>query len=379
MPFKTILVPLIGLLWACGSPGSLAPEGGEAAEADAAALRMPVSRAAHKAIAASDGRVLLVGGCVAASCESGPASATVDAFDPRTGTFAPAGTLTARRVSSAAVPLANGEILIAGGWVGSAVSSSVEIFDPRTGKSREVGQLAEPRADIAAVRLADGRVLLAGGYGNGRPKAAIELFDPRTSTLIVAGQLAVPRASAGAVQLKDGRVLIVGGGADGPGRVVPTGAAEIFDPATGRTARTADLAHARYKHAVVAVPDGSILVLGGSDGRDSAGKLRAVEKYDPETGLFTPAGNLLDARYKIAEAVVLLPGGKLLVAGGADRAELYDPSSLRSVHVGPSFGGALNFGSATLMRDGSVLVAGGYYEDGIRMNDRAWLLAANEF
>jgi hypothetical protein len=323
-------------------------------------------------VALADGRVLLIGGCVAASCEGGPASAFVDTFDPRTDTIERSGSLAMRRVSTTAVGLASGKVLIAGGWVGSAVSGSVEIYDPATGSSREVGTLRQPRADMAAVTLADGRVLLAGGFADGAAVAQVDIFDPATETMQPAGQLLVPRAGAGAALLPDGRVLVVAGGVSGGRGVAPTDSAEIFDPRTGRSVATGSLAHARYKHAVVGLGDGRVLALGGSDGRDADGKLNAVEIFDPASGAFRPAGNLLEARYKIGGAVVLLPDHRVLVAGGGLRAEVYDVASGKAVAVGPEFGKRLNFASATLLPDGSILYAGGYDEAGIQMSDRAW-------
>jgi len=97
-----------------------------------------------------------------------------------------------------------------------------------------------------------------------------------------------------------------------------------------------------------------------------------VERYDPGRRAFVAAGRLLEPRYKIAGAVVLLPDGTVLVAGGAPRAELYDPASGRSVPTGPALGKSLNFATATLMANGAVLIAGGYDENGIRMGREAW-------
>jgi hypothetical protein len=83
---------------------------------------------------------------------------------------------------------------------------------------------------------------------------------------------------------------------------------------------------------------------------------------------------MLAGRYKISSSVVVLPGGRVLIAGGGPRAEVYDPKTTRTSKVGPKFGGSLNFTTATLLPGGGVLIAGGYFEDGIRMNRHAWVL-----
>lgn len=382
MTWKAAMIAVCGSLSACGSSGAVsAQKDGYRREARVAAddsFPMRVARAAHSAVVLAGGRVLLIGGCVAESCEGGPDSATVDSFDVRRRSFEHAGALTMRRVGTTALPLASGHVLIAGGWVGARVSSSVELFNPGTGTSRHIGDLSEPRADIAAVTLPDGRILLAGGYADGAAKRNVDIFDPESQAIRPAGELATARAGAGAALLRNGRVLLVGGGTTGPGRLVPTASAEIFDPLTGKASRTGSLSQARYKHATVSLGNDQVLVLGGSDERDASGKLNSLEAFDARSGTFSPAGRMLEARYKIAGAVVLLPQGRVLIAGGGQRAELFDPSILRSAPVGPAFHRRLNFATATMLQDGSVLIAGGYHEEGIRMNDRAWIIKARD-
>lgn len=371
---KAALPLLLALaLAACGGPGASSAAAGQQGALDGS-IAMPVPRAAHGALALADGRVALFGGCVAESCEAGPDSATVDAYDPSSGRIERAGTLLDRRVSAALLPLASGEVVLAGGWVGSHVTAATEIWNPATGRSRRGPPLGLARADLAAIALRDGRWLLAGGYDGRGPVDSVEIYDSARGTLSPAGRLAVARAGAGAARLPDGRVLIVGGLAENG----PTATAEIFDASTGRSAATGALAGVRYKHSVATLRDGRIFVFGGSDRRDNDGKTTLVERFEPGRGTFAAAGRLIEPRYKIGGAVVALSDGRVLVAGGAKRAELYDPAIGRSFAVGPDFGASLNFATATPIADGSVLVAGGYAEEGIRMNARAWRLRPPE-
>ncbi len=363
---RALLASLAVGLVACSGPAGAGPE--------PAALTMRVARASHSALPLSDGRVLLFGGCVRESCDPGPDSSTVDAFDPKTQKFELAGRLLNPRLSTRVAALRDGSVLLAGGWAGSEVTAKTEIFDVAAGRSRPGPDLSSARADMAVATLADGRVLLIGGYDGANVVAAIDLFDPANASMKRIGNLAVARAGAGAALLPDGRVLVVGGGTGGQGAWAATETAEIVDPATGASKLAGSLAERRYKHAVVGLKDGRVLVLGGSDERDSRGKLDSIEIYDPASGRFRSGGRMLARRYKIANAVTLLGNGKVLVAGGAPRAEIYDPASGRSVAAGPDFGGSLNFSSVTRLAGGGVLVAGGYYEDGIRMSRGAWLL-----
>ena len=365
-------------LAACGSPSDVGAEPADSstttATTDKAVLTMPVARAAHSPVTMTDGRVLLIGGCVRESCEVGPESSTVDVFDARLGRFNRAGTLLAPRVSTTSARIDNNRVFIAGGWVGSTVTDSTEIFDVKAGSSVRSGNLSSARADIALTVLRDGRILLAGGFDGHRALNTIDVFDPKDGSIRRIGTLAVARTGAGAALLPDGKVLIVGGGVNEPSGLRAAASVEIVDPSTGVSKLTGSLANARYKHSVIAMPNGNVLALGGSDERDSRGKLDTIERFDPSTGQFSLVGRMLEKRYKIGNSVVLLTDGRILIAGGAPRAEVYNPATSKTAYIGPTFGGSLNFATASVLPSHRVLVAGGYYEDGIRMNRRAWIL-----
>ena len=373
----TLLPVIAAALAACGSQSGADAEPGASHPSETRAtggVEMRVARAAHSAVGLADGRVLLIGGCVRDSCDAGPDSSTVDMFDPQRGRFTPGGALLQARVSTTVASLPGGLVLLAGGWAGSTVTAATELFDPRTRRSRAGPALSAAKADQAVATLADGRILLAGGYDGRAAVGSIDLFDPADHSLRQLGTLAVARAGAGAALLPDGRVLVAGGGSNGPAGLRAEASAEIVDPASGMSRHTGSLADARYKHAIVRLPNGKILAIGGSDERDSRGKLDSIESYDPASGRFTIAGRTAARRYKIGSSVVVLGDGRVLIAGGAPRAEIFDPATGKVSTVGPNFGGSLNFATATPIPGKGVLVAGGYYEDGIRMSRRAWLI-----
>src|SRR5262249_41581838 len=103
------------------------------------------------------------------------------------------------------------------------------------------GLMTTPRYDATGTELADGRVLVAGGWccaGNTGTQASAEIYDPSTGTWSATGSMSTPRAGgASATRLQNGRVLIAGG-ANG-GTVVPT--AEIYDPSTGMFSPTGSM------------------------------------------------------------------------------------------------------------------------------------------
>lgn len=343
-------------------------------EARGDAMQLSSPRAAHSSIVLEDGRVLLMGGCVSDGCEVGADSSTVDVFDPSFKGINRAGTLLGPRLSVKAAKLPDGRVLLVGGWQDGQASPRAEIFDPATGEAVDAGRLRTTRGDVTIVTLADGRVLIAGGYDGERQLAGAEIFDPVSGEFEEVGALLEARSDAQAVLLENGRALVTGGATDGPDGTTPLASSEIFDPQTGRFTTTGDMTEARHKHAAVRLPDGRVLVIAGADARDREGKKRTVEIYDPARGDFAVAGRLHHARYKLADAVVLLPNGRVLIAGGARFPEIFDPATEMSEEVGIDLERSWNFMTAASLGEGRVLLAGGYSEQGLEVSDRAWLL-----
>ena len=108
------------------------------------------------------------------------------------------------------------------------------------------------------------------------------------------------------------------------------------------------------------MPDGRVLIAGGSDDRDWNGNLNSAEIYDPKTGKFPAALPLNEKRFKLPEEAVLLESGDLLVAGGSKEAEIFDPAQGKFLVVTGSMDDARHFMTETRLKDGSVLMAGGY-------------------
>ncbi|MDQ3855129.1 MAG: kelch-like protein, partial [Chloroflexota bacterium] len=329
---------------------------------------MTVPRAAHSATLLPDGRVLLAGGCTRNSCELGEEGATAELYDPELGRFSHTGSMARPRVGHAAV-LVEGRVLVLGGWDLGGVTASAELYDPATGIFSGAGSMRSRRGGFTATRLRDGTVLIAGGYDGGRYLSSAELYDPRTGRFVPTGRMVLPRTSHVAALLPDGRVLVAGGSTR-EGKVIAS--AEVYDPSTGKFSRTGNMTVARHKHGAARLPGGRILIVGGSDARDIRGRYASAEVYDPETGRFAATGEMATARFKLPDALAALPDGDVLVAGGGETAEAYDPGAGGFRVVEGSLGSDWSFATATVLRDGRVLIAGGY-DGSIQLTARSWL------
>jgi hypothetical protein len=332
---------------------------------------MQVSRAAHTATALPDGRVLVVGGFGA----DGEASiAGAELYDPSVDGFMPLPPMIARRHSHSATLLPNGKVLIAGGYgEGGTTLASAELFDPATGSFAPTGPLNAARTSHMAVRLLDGRVLIAGGVGpNWTFLSSAEIYDPATGSFSWTGSLSAALIARASVRLADGRVLILGGHRGRGSHITVVASAEIYDPTRGVFTPAGEMLTPRHKHDAVLLPDGTVLITGGSDERDDRGMYNSSELYDPRTATFRAGPRMRLARHKHTGTSVVLPSGLVLIAGGAPVPEVYDPRARNFALVGGNLWLPGLFSSVASLRDGRVLITGGYGNGG-GPRPSAWL------
>jgi hypothetical protein len=331
---------------------------------------MTTQRAAHTATLLPDGRVFVAGGLTGES-----SVASTEIFDPATSTFANAGNMSVARTGHTATLLANGKVLIAGGYNGRYLAGA-ELYDPAANSFTPVRAMNAARSGHVATLLPNGKVLLVGGVGTGWTfLASAEIYDPATNAFTPTGNMLAARESHTATLLGNGKVLIAGGHRDRRPSVTIYSSTEVYDPATGRFTAGSDMTRVRHKHEAVLLADGRVLIAGGSDERDGNGAYANAEIYDPVAGSFRATGNMNSARYKLQGTGVLLSNGKVLVAGGADRAEVFDPAGGSFTYAAGNMETPRLFATATRLRNGHVLIVGGYHSNSIASSN-AWLYRA---
>ena len=331
-------------------------------------LKMNAERAAHSATLLQDGKVLIAGG-FREEGTSEIAISSAELFDPVTNTFTPTSDMNEPRNGHTATLLPNGKVLLAGGWNQQGRTKTAELYNPQTKTFEYTGSLMAPRQGLTATLLKNGQVLIAGGdSARNTPQLTAELYDPTTGTFTPTGNLKDGRFGHTATLLNDGTVLLVGG-TSGNDNILAS--AEIYDPETGQFASTSDANVVRYKHTAVLLQDGNVLILGGADERDWNGKYASAEIYDVHAGTFTQISDMNQARFKLAEAAVLLSDGNVLIGGGNRQIEIFDAQTQTFIANG-ILDDDYYFSVLTALQDRQVLITGGY-NGNIRPSDKAWL------
>jgi hypothetical protein len=301
-----------------------------------------------------NGQVLVAGGRITGTTASNAA----DLYDPTTGVSTGITGLNLGRYLHTATLLNDGTVLIVGGEINATYLSSAEIYSPGNQTFTTLANgLNTARAGHTATLLADGTVLIAGGT-NGDPLPSAEIYNPANQTFTNVGLLNTARFEHAAALLPNGKVLIVSG---------LNATAELYDPVAKTFSNTGNLNTARQYPSATLLPNGQVLVAGGLAG--STAGIGTAELYDPAAGTFSFAGSLNNPRGQ--HTANLLPDGTVLVAGGYNcpppscanpvqgTAEIYDPSNATFTITG-SLINARYDDAATVLNDGTVLIAGGF-------------------
>jgi hypothetical protein len=272
----------------------------------AATPDMNVGRTQHNSVLLPDGKhVLVEGGDANPSGSSSSAPTTGEVFDSDTGQF-PAQSLVnmsaQRAVRHTATLLANGAVLITGGGTDlDTAFNSAEVFLPSGGQfSALSATMGSHRFGHAATRLTNGSVLITGGWD---PNTELDVAELYTSSSTTSGSFA---STIGAMQ----------GGGSG--------------------------------HTSTLLTSGKILIAGGDI---------ASQTYDPATKAFTPTSD--STALFLFGATLLVSGKVLLTDGTVNPPMLYDPATDKFTATKAPMNEARFDSTATLLGDGTVLIAGG--------------------
>jgi galactose oxidase len=213
------------------------------------------------------------------------------------------------------------------------------------GRWDEVGLRAAGNRDYCpAVRYGDDQIMYIGGgnnIGDHRPTAQVEVIDlgavaPQWRTT---GPMTVPRRQHNAVVLPDGTVLVTGGTRGGggfnngfndldPGQPVHT--AELWDPATEQwTELSAESVDRCYHATAVLLPDATVLSAGGGEYRPDNVNPNLPEDSHRNAQIFIPPYLFKGGRPEIAAAPDSLDYGETFELSTADADDIARVSLIR--------------------------------------------------
>lgn len=242
---------------------------------------------------------------------------------------------------------------------------------------------------------AAGDVLIIGGHG--KTTTAIEFYDPNNKSFALTGLTGGPAAAPSVELTKDGSILSMGGLylAKPQAGQLPANQAKhymVFSPSTsaqlynfkgGTAAATAgnalNIARAGYTTTLIAgsgtALDGQVLIAGGFD--ITTGKpVNTAEIYDPTTQTFTLLANSM-TDHRALHTATLLSNGSVLIAGGIDRvaevlfglaasavstntAEIFSPATQTFTALTSTLPQGVAAHTATVLQDNKILFTGGF-------------------
>jgi hypothetical protein len=309
-----------------------------------------------------DGRLLVAGGH---DRFDGWGAIQTTIFDPQTNSWTKSMDMNAGRWYPTTSPLPNGDVLVVSGDFppepgapeGSGGRNGLpQVWSPATGRWRNLTSAVDRSIELYPWMLLapNGRVFMAG------PRAGTAWLDTSGTGRWIPGppSSVMLRDYGSAVMYEPGKILIVGGG-DPPQRTAETIDLTVPTPVWKPTG---SMEFARRQLNATILPDGTVLVTGGTSGRgfnDWRQPVMAAELWDPKTGTWRRVAPASQTRVYHSISL-LLPDGTVLNAGGGlppwGEPPPPPPPPLRPYEAGPVHNNGQIYSPPYLFRGGRPTV-----------------------
>jgi hypothetical protein len=225
------------------------------------------------------------------------------------------------------------------------------------GSVRETKTLADFLSTVAA-----GRVLVFGGYNANTTVDAGYSFDISSKSFTNSATLgSSPRQGHTATALQSKKILLTGGKSGS--RILKS--ADVYDPLSGSFVPTSGaMRYERYRHTATRLASGKVLIAGGQNRYSINNTAELFDVTEDDHGRFIPIAQTMKYA-RDGHTATLLNDGTVLLAGGIDgwsvtnTAELYIPGDSLFTET-PRMSTARVFHTATKLPNGKVFIAGGY-------------------
>ena len=295
-----------------------------------------------------NGDILIAGGSTVLSQhpdeQPSPVINQAQLFHPTTRTFSATGSMNVARRDHTATLLPDGKVLITGGQDNlGGPTNSAELYDPATGKFTQTDSMIEGRRLHTASLISQPgqgvEVVVYSGVAAGVIDQRAEYWKEDTGAFspysaMASAQLGFPQPVPLRVPPDGSLEPAIVGGFNNNGQPLPT---ELtISPATLDFRDGLNLKVARFHHTLTALPAlNELIVIGGTNGTQAlnTAEIRGADGWKLASGSAgCPQGCLNTARS--SHTATLLPDGTVLVAGGIDQdnsiiagTEIYYPAS----------------------------------------------------
>ncbi|WP_202818859.1 discoidin domain-containing protein [Actinosynnema sp. ALI-1.44] len=321
-----------------------------------------------------DGRIMITGG-------SNENKTTI--YNPANNSWAPGPATVTPRGYQSQVTLSDGQVfLIGGSWSGAIGGKGSEIWSPQTNTWKTLPGIPDTpilTADPEGVYRADNHSWLFAAPGgkvfHAGPSKQMHWFNTGgNGSYANAG----PRGNdadamnGNAVMYDIGKILTTGG-APSYWNSYSTRNANLIDinnPASVTVTPIAQMNHPRVFHNSVVLPDGKVVVVGGSSYAfpySDTTSIMPAEMFDPATNTFTPMGTMAVPR-NYHSVATLLPDGRVFSGGGGlcgtcptnhPDAQIFTPPYLFQADGSPAPRPAITNAPTTAAAGGSINVTTG--------------------
>jgi len=336
----------------------------------------------HRMVRTAEGLLMLVGGMTQTAPGTNTAIANPKIFEITSDTVLGNGgrqlgykwtnlathTQTVGKRGMGASALLDGRVLVTGGTnsdtdVSGTARNNWDLYTYTNVPAQNLltsGTLPAVKAGHSQCTLIGGNALIGGGWSGGAVVATSYTFDPATVTWTARGSMVRARMWHQIVALANGNGLAIGG-VDGSSNILNS--VESYS-VTGHTwATVAPMTDARRDFGAVVLPDGRVLVFGGTGGNATQhsynNTLASCEIYDPGTGLWAPLPPMSVGR--VSPVISYLPtrNAVFVVGGGSSVVEMLDVATMRWRKSRAVLGTALTLPGGGLAATDAFVVVGG--------------------